>query len=134
MKKYEVKDTEPMLLEDSAAAIYGYRRLKGLTQSEFGARLGVGKSQVCKIESGKNTSVKTLSESYGALGLSLGVYVEPDISPEEKVFLVYDLVDQIALYAKNNGISESQAYRILDREGRVDRFILNYDIFSDNVL
>ena len=135
MKEYKEKaPLEALRLEDSGAAISHYRSAKGLTQSEFGALLGVGKSQVCKIESGRNTSVKTLVASYGALGLSPGIIVEPDLSPEERVFLAYDIVDQIALYAKRNNLSEQEAYRRLDREGRVDRFILNYDIFKDNVI
>ena len=134
MNKYKIKESEQMLLEDGAAALSRYRGIKGITQTELGSRVGVGKARICKIESGKNTSVDTLNTSYAALGMTLNVSVEPDLSSEEKVFLAYDLVDQIAHYAKSNDIGEHEAYKRLDREGRIEKFILNYDIFKDNVI
>ena len=134
MKRYE--DFRPcgILLHDCASAIDDYRRAKGMTQEQLGKALGVKRAQVCKIEKGGNTSVKTLSAVYQALGLNVEVSARPALDRDALVFLVDDLVNAIYSYAQSEGMSERCAYESLDAQGRIDSFILGYDLTADNRL
>lgn len=42
---------------------------RGMTQEELGARIGVGKAQISKIESGKDLTIKTVTKVLQALNL-----------------------------------------------------------------
>lgn len=44
-----------------------------MTQEELGARVGVGKAQISKIESGKGLTIKTVTKVLDALALSATV-------------------------------------------------------------
>ena len=48
-------------IENIGLMIRNERLRKGLTQEELGKRIGVGKAQISKIESGKGLTIKTLS-------------------------------------------------------------------------
>ena len=121
-------------LQDCGTAISGYRRMKNLSQEKLGEAIGVKRAQICKLESGRNTSVDTLTAVYDAMGLTVETKAEPQLDEDVKVFLVYDLVEAIRKYAVNQGLTEREAYRRLDARGRIVRYIYNYDIFKDNVL
>ena len=60
-------------------AIKETRRKQGLTQEELGERMGVKKSYVSKMESGRNIAYSTIMRAFKALGvpsasLDLGSY------------------------------------------------------------
>ena len=46
-------------IENIGLMIRNERLRKGLTQEELGKRIGVGKAQISKIESGKGLTIKT---------------------------------------------------------------------------
>jgi transcriptional regulator with XRE-family HTH domain len=46
---------------------------RGMTQEELGSKVGVGKAQISKIESGKGLTIKTVTKVLDALGLSASV-------------------------------------------------------------
>ena len=48
-------------IENIGLMIRNERLRKGLTQEELGKRIGVGKAQISKIESGKGLTIKTIT-------------------------------------------------------------------------
>ena len=57
-------------LENIGSMIRNERLRIGLTQEELGERVGVGKAQISKIESGKGLTIKTVTKVLDALGMS----------------------------------------------------------------
>lgn len=49
-------------IENIGLMIRNERLRKGLTQEELGKRIGVGKAQISKIESGKGLTIKTITK------------------------------------------------------------------------
>lgn len=68
-------------LENIGSIIRNERIRKGLTQEELGERVGVGKAQISKIESGKGLTIKTVTKVLDALSISASVVLkdEPEI-------------------------------------------------------
>ena len=60
-------------IENIGLMIRNERLRKGLTQEELGERVGVGKAQISKIESGKGLTIKTVTKVLDALGMSVSV-------------------------------------------------------------
>ena len=54
-------------IENIGLMIRNERLRKGLTQEELGKRIGVGKAQISKIESGKGLTIKTITKVLDAL-------------------------------------------------------------------
>ena len=50
-------------------AIKQARVTKNLTQAELGANMGVQRSQVCRLESGKSITLKSMMRAFKALGV-----------------------------------------------------------------
>lgn len=63
-------------LENIGSIIRNERIRKRLTQEELGERLGVGKAQISKIESGKGLTIKTVTKVLDALGISASVVLK----------------------------------------------------------
>ena len=58
---------------------------RGMTQEELGARIGVGKAQISKIESGKGLTIKTVTRVLDALNLSAIVRLEAPQSIDKRI-------------------------------------------------
>ena len=54
-------------IENIGLMIRNERLRKGLTQEELGKRIGVGKAQISKIESGKGLTIKTITKVHNLL-------------------------------------------------------------------
>lgn len=63
-------------LENIGSIIRNERIRKGLTQEELGERVGVGKAQISKIESGKGLTIKTVTKVLDALSISASVVLK----------------------------------------------------------
>lgn len=50
-------------------AIKKARLMQNLTQEELGARMGVQRAQISKIESGRNITFSTIARAFKALGI-----------------------------------------------------------------
>ena len=50
-------------------AIKQAREAKNLTQAELGEKMGVQRSQVCRIESGKSITLSSMMRAFRALGV-----------------------------------------------------------------
>ena len=63
-------------LENIGLMIRNERIRKGLTQEELGKRVGVGKAQISKIESGKGLTIKTVTKVLDALSISASIVLK----------------------------------------------------------
>lgn len=57
-------------------AIKMAREAKALTQEELGARMGVQRSQVCRLESGKNITLASMMRAFRALGVQVALEMQ----------------------------------------------------------
>lgn len=75
------------LFTDISYALIEYRKKLGLTQAEFGKKLGYGQSMISKIESLKyNFSIETLCEICHKLDLDIKISLEQYEEREQKIF------------------------------------------------
>ena len=54
-------------------AIRQAREANNLTQAELGERLGVQRSQVCRLESGKSITLASMMKAFKALGVQVSL-------------------------------------------------------------
>lgn len=57
------------------ALIRDERVRRGMTQEGLGSKVGVGKAQISKIESGKGLTIKTVTKVLDALNLSATLHL-----------------------------------------------------------
>ena len=57
-------------------AIKQARIAQSLTQEELGARMGVQKAQVCRIEKGKSISIASMMRAFKALGVQVALEMQ----------------------------------------------------------
>lgn len=131
---YEHVLMEESLLRDSGEQVRIYRRAKSMSQSDLGGLLGVRKAQVSKIESGGNHNIESLDAAFTAMGLKATVRVQPDIDRDVMKLMVSDLVECIDEYARVNHISVQEAFFRLDLEGKIDSYILNYNLDKGSLI
>jgi transcriptional regulator with XRE-family HTH domain len=123
-------------LENIGSIIRNERIRKRLTQEELGERVGVGKAQISKIESGKGLTIKTVTKVLDALGISASVVLknEPEI---DKNVIAY-IVAAISEFAKSHHLSVREASNYLIRFKGIDFLTEHYNAehllsFDDSV-
>ena len=109
---------------------------KGLTQEDLGERIGVGKSQISKIESGKGLTIKTVTKVFNALGISASVILQ-NIQTIDKNMVAY-IIATINEFAKAHNISIREANNYLIRFKGIDFLTEHYNAehllsFDDSV-
>ena len=72
-------------LENIGPMIRNERLRKGLTQEKLGERVGVGKAQISKIESGKGLTIKTVTRVLYALGMPAFVVLKNEQKIDKNV-------------------------------------------------
>ena len=112
------------------------RLRKGLTQEELGERVGVGKAQISKIESGKGLTIKTVTKVLDALGLSASVFLQ-NAQAIDKDVIAY-IIAAISEFAKAHHISVREANNYLIRFKGIYFLTVHYDAehllsFDDSV-
>lgn len=112
------------------------RLRKGLTQEDLGERIGVGKSQISKIESGKGLTIKTVTKVFNALGISASVILQ-NIQTIDKNMVAY-IIATINEFAKAHNISIREANNYLIRFKGIDFLTEHYNAehllsFDDSV-
>ena len=100
------------------------RLLRGMTQMELGSKIGVGKAQISKIESGSVT-LKSLQKATEALELELDINLVSKKSPDKRV--VGYVVACINAFAKQFNIKLTAAVNYLNRFGGIAFLINHYD-------
>lgn len=123
-------------IENIGLMIRNERLRKGLTQEELGERVGVGKAQISKIESGKGLTIKTVTKVLDALGMSASVILQNTQTIDKNV-IAY-VVAAISEFAKTHHISVREANNYLIRFKGLDFLTEHYDVehlfsFEDSV-
>ena len=123
-------------IENIGLMIRNERIRRGLTQEELGERVGVGKAQISKIESGKGLTVKTVTKVLDALGLSASVFLN-NVQTVDKNVIAY-VVAAISEFAKAHNLSVREANNYLIRFKGIDFLAEHYDAehllsFDDSV-
>ena len=123
-------------IENIGLMIRNERLRKGLTQEELGERVGVGKAQISKIESGKGLTIKTVTKVLDALGMSASVVLQKTQTIDKNV-IAY-VVAAIIEFAKTHHISVREANNYLIRFKGLDFLTEHYDAehllsFEDSV-
>lgn len=123
-------------IENIGLMIRNERLRKGLTQEELGERVGVGKAQISKIESGKGLTIKTVTKVLDALGMSASVVLQNTQTIDKNV-IAY-VVAAISEFAKTHHISVREANNYLIRFKGLDFLTEHYDAehlfsFEDSV-
>lgn len=123
-------------IENIGLMVRNERLRKGLTQEELGERVGVGKAQISKIESGKGLTIKTVTKVLDALGMSASVILQNTQTIDKNV-IAY-VVAAISEFAKTHHISVREANNYLIRFKGLDFLTEHYDAehllsFEDSV-
>lgn len=112
-------------LENISLMIRDERLRKGLTQEELGERVGVGKAQISKIESGKGLTIKTVTKVLDALGMSASIVLQKTQTIDKSV-IAY-IIAAISEFAKTYHISVREANNYLIRFKGIDFLTEHYD-------
>jgi len=112
-------------LENIGPMIRNERLRKGLTQEELGERVGVGKAQISKIESGKGLTIKTVTRVLDALGMSASVVLKNEQKIDKNV-IAY-IVSAISEFAESHDLSVREASNYLIRFKGIDFITEHYD-------
>ncbi len=112
-------------LENIGLMIRDERLRKGLTQEELGERVGVGKAQISKIESGKGLTIKTVTKVLDALGMSASIILQKTQTIDKSV-IAY-IIAAISEFAKAYRISVREANNYLIRFKGIDFLTEHYD-------
>lgn len=123
-------------IENIGLLIRNERLRKGFTQEELGDRVGVGKAQISKIESGKGLTIKTVTKVLDALGMSASVSLQNNQVMDKNV--IGYVVAAISEFAKTHHISVREANNYLIRFKGIDFLTEHYDAehllsFEDSV-
>lgn len=123
-------------LENIGSIIRNERLRKGLTQEELGERVGVGKAQISKIESGKGLTIKTVIKVLDSLGMSASIVLQ-NAQTIDKNVIAY-IVTIISEFAKTHRLSVREASNYLIRFKGIDFITKHYDAehllsFDDSV-
>lgn len=123
-------------IENIGLLIRDERLRKGFTQEELGERVGVGKAQISKIESGKGLTIKTVTKVLDALGMSASVSLQNNQVMDKNV--IGYVVAVISEFAKTYHISVREANNYLIRFKGIDFLTEHYDAehllsFEDSV-
>lgn len=99
---------------NNIGALIRYERIRrGMTQEELGLKVGVGKAQISKIESGKGLTIKTVTKVLDALDLSASVKLTGSKKIDKR--LIGFVVAVIHEFAKANNLTVREASNYLNR-------------------
>ncbi|MBD8347744.1 DUF3791 domain-containing protein [Dysgonomonas sp. HGC4] len=118
------------------ALIRNERLRRGMTQEELGAKVGVGKAQISKIESGKGLTIKTVNKVLEALELSATVKLVNARSIDKGV--IGYVIAAINEFAKTYNLTVREASNYLNRHKGLDFLTEHYEAehllsFEDSV-
>jgi len=118
------------------ALIREERIRRGMTQEELGAKVGVGKAQISKIESGKGLTIKTVTKVLDALDLSASVSLTGTKSIDKRV--IGYVIAAINEFAKTYNLTVREASNYLNRYKGLDFLAEHYEAehllsFEDSV-
>lgn len=105
-------------IDNIGMLIHRERMRRGLTQEELGQRVGVGKAQISKIESGRGLTIKTVTKVLEALNLSASVNLHPTTRVDRRI--IGYIVANIGEFASTYGMTVREASNYLNRYKGLD--------------
>lgn len=101
------------------------RKELGLTQEQLGERVGVTKSEISKIENGREITFATIRKLSDALGVEVNVKLKPKdaVSPD----VIHYIVMCLGLFARKYQLTKKEACNYLSRFKGLDFSIRNYE-------
>lgn len=100
-------------IDNIGALIRDERIRQGLTQEELGAKIGVGKAQISKIEKGSGLTIKTVTKVLEALDLTASVRLRNATRIDKRV--IGYVVASISEFAKAHDMTVREASNYLNR-------------------
>lgn len=111
----------------SGNIIRHYRKLRGMTQDELGARLNVKKSRISKIENDDNLDINILVNALRHLDVEAQVVVNAKNQSEMEV--VYSFISScVGAFAKSKGLTQKAAFNYLNLFKGINLLISCYDV------
>ena len=107
------------------ALIRDERMRRGMTQEELGAKVGVGKAQISKIESGKGLTIKTVTKVLDALNVSASVRLVSSRSIDKRV--IGYIVAVISEFAGAYNMTIREASNYLNRYKGLEFLMEHYE-------
>lgn len=112
-------------IDKIGALIRDERVRRGMTQEELGEKVGVGKAQISKIESGRGLTIKTVMRVLDALNLSASVQLQTS-QPVNRRVIGY-VVASISEFAKAHDMTIREASNYLNRYKGLDFLTQHYE-------
>lgn len=104
---------------DNIGKLFGQRRVElGLTQTDVGDRIGVGRATISKIESGKGLTFDTINRMANALDVNVTVALTPKVGHSKEV--VEYIVTVVTEFAKRNELTLKESSNYLLRFKGID--------------
>lgn len=101
------------------------RLLRGMTQEELGQRIGVGKSQISKIERGKGLTIKTVQKVLDALNLTATIRLEKPVAINKNI--INYIVANIGEFADTHNLTVREASNYLNRYKGIEFLTEHYE-------
>ncbi len=112
-------------INNIGALIRDERIRRGLTQEELGRKVGVGKAQISKIESGKGLTIKTVTKVLEALNLSADIRLVGSRKADKRI--IGYVVAVISEFAKAYNMTIREASNYLNRYKGIDFLTEHYE-------
>ena len=97
----------------------------GMTQEELGAKVGVGKAQISKIENGKGLTIRTVSKVLAALDLSAVIKLVGEISFDKRI--IGYIVAAINEFAETYNLTVRESSNYLNRYKGLNFLMEHYE-------
>lgn len=111
-------------IDNMGALIRSERISRGMTQEELGNRVGVGRAQISKIESGRGLTIKTVTKILEALNLTASVRLYAPGAIDKR--LVGYVVANIGEFARTHDMTVREASNYLNRYKGLDFLTEHY--------
>jgi len=107
------------------ALIREERLRRGMTQEKLGAKIGVGKAQISKIENGRGLTIRTVNKVSDALNLSAIVRLVGEVSFDKRV--IGYIVASINEFAETYNLTVREASSYLNRYKGLNFLMEHYE-------
>lgn len=98
---------------------------RGLTQEELGMKIGVGKSQISKIESSKGLTIKTVTKVLELMNMSATIRLVSSRSVDKHI--IGYVIAVISEFAKSYNMTIREASNYLNRYKGIDFLTEHYE-------
>ena len=112
-------------IEEIGALFLKRRKELGLTQEQLGEKVGVTKSEICKIENGGGITFATINKLSEALGVSAEIELKPTTHVSGDV--IHYLVMGLGMFARQHKLTKREACNYLSRFKGLEFTINNYE-------